>query len=236
MNAIHPQDLPDRALAAVISGFGLSYFLFYTLQFLLFHFPSLQEDIPIGLAVIAFSVGVMLWYLGVFLHQIIRASDESSTANQLKVQAGALFLNCTAAIPTIVFLFPSQPWLQLGYTSALAIIAIGSLPQKLLCDVNNQKCPDTSIVQLASVIMLSLTPIIHALAEPVTGASPLAIAFGRMVVIGSLSFALSSVQPLERVGFFRLWKFSLHVMHMMLTYSLVAYSKAVLQAAVTRMP
>ncbi|KAJ5654910.1 hypothetical protein N7490_001913 [Penicillium lividum] len=236
MNAIHPQDLPDRALAAVISGFGLSYFLFYTLQFLLFHFPSLQEDIPIGLAVIAFSVGVMLWYLGVFLHQIIRASDESSTANQLKVQAGALFLNCAAAIPTIVFLFPSQPWLQLGYTSALAIIAIGSLPQKLLCDVNNQKCPDTSIVQLASVIMLSLTPIIHALAEPVTGASPLAIAFGRMVVIGSLSFALSLVQPLERVGFFRLWEFSLHVMHMMLTYSLVAYSKAVLQAAVTRMP
>jgi hypothetical protein len=235
MNAIHPQDLPDRALAAVISGFGLSYFLFYTLQFLLFHFPSLQEDIPIGLAVITFSVGVILWYLGAFLHQIFRASNENSTANQLKVQAGALFLNCTTAIPAIVFLFPSQPWLQLGYTSALVVIAIGSLPQKLLCDVNNQKCPDTSFVQLASVIMLSLTPIIHGLAEPVTGASPLAIAFGRMVVVGSLSFALYLVQPLERLAFVKVWQLGFHGMHMMLTYSLVAYSKAVLQAAVARM-
>lgn len=236
MNAIPPQDLPDRALAAVISGFGLSYFLFYTLQFLLFHFPSLQEDIPEGLAVIAFSVGAMFWYLGVFLHQIFRASDESSTANQLKLQAGALFLNCTTAIPTVVFLFPSQLWLQLGYTSALVVIAIGNLPPKLLCDVNNQKCLDTSFVQLASVIMLSLAPMIHGLAEPVTGASPLAIAFGRLVVVGSLSFALYLLQPLERIGFVRLWKFSLHVMYMMLTYSLVAYSKAVLQAAVARMP
>jgi hypothetical protein len=115
------------------------------------------------------------------------------------------------------------------------IIAIGSLPQKLLCDVNNQKCPDTSFVQLASVIMLSLTPIIHGLAEPVTGASPLAIAFGRMVVVGSLSFALYLVQPLERLAFVKVWQLGFHGMHMMLTYSLVAYSKAVLQAAVARM-
>ncbi|KAJ5778465.1 hypothetical protein N7520_001711 [Penicillium odoratum] len=235
MNAIHPQDLPDHALAAVISGFGLSYFLFYTLQFLLFHFPSVQEDIPIGLVVITFSVGVMLWYLGIFLHQIFRASDGGSTANQLKLQAGALFLTCTTVVPAIVFLFPNQPWLQLGYTSALVVIAIGSLPQKLLSDVNNQKCPDTSLVQLASVIMLSLTPIIHGLAEPVTGALPLATAFGQMVIIGSLSFVLYFLQPLERIGLAKLWKFSLHGMHMMLTYSLVAYSKAVLQAAVARM-
>lgn len=223
-----PQDLPDRVLVAIFSGFGLSYFVVFLLQFLLFHFPSSQEAIPEALAVIAFGVGVTLWYLGV-------SSDENFTANQLKLQAGALFLNCTAAIPAIVFLFPSQPWLQLGHTSALVVIAIGSLPQKLLCDVNNQKFPDTSFVQLASVIMLSLTPIIHDLAEPVTGASPLATAFGRLVVVGSLSFALYLVQPLERLAFVKVWQLSLHGMHMMLTYSLVAYSKAVLQAAVARM-
>ncbi|KAJ5651615.1 uncharacterized protein N7484_005338 [Penicillium longicatenatum] len=196
MNAINPQDLPDRVLGAIISGFGISYFFVFLLQFLLFHFPSSQEAIPEALAVIAFG---------------------------------------TAAIPTIIFLFPAQPWLQLGYTSALAVIAIGSLPQKLLCDVNNQKSLDTSSIHLASVIMLSLTPTIHALAEPVTGASPLAIAFGRMVIIGSLSFAFYFLQPLERIGLARIWQLSFHGMHMMLTFSLVAYSKAVMQAAVARM-
>ncbi|KAJ5654986.1 hypothetical protein N7490_001989 [Penicillium lividum] len=235
MNAINPQDLPDRVLGAIISGFGLSYFIFFLLQFLLFHFPSSQEAIPEALAVIAFGVGVMLWYLGVFFHQLFRTFHERSTEQQLRLQAGVLFLIWTAAIPTIVFLFPAQPWLQLGYTSALAVIAIGSLPQKVLCDVNNQKSPDTSCIHLASVIMLSLTPTIHALAEPVTGASPLAIAFGRMVIIGALSFAFHLLQPLERIGLARIWQLSFHGMHMMLTYSLVAYSKAVMQAAVARM-
>ncbi|KAJ5938367.1 hypothetical protein N7466_001501 [Penicillium verhagenii] len=235
MNAINSYDLPDRVLGAIISGFGLSYFIVFLLQFLVFHFPSSQNDIPEALAVIAFGVGVILWHLGVFFHRIFCTSHERLNQQQLRLHAGVLFLIWTAATPTIVFLFPAQPWLQLGYTSALAVIAFGSLPQGLLYDENNQKPSDTSSIHLASVIMLSLTPTIHALAEPVTGASPLAMAFGRIVIIGSLSFAFYFLEPLERIGLARIWQLSFHGMHMMLTYSLVAYSEAVMQAAVARM-
>jgi len=78
-------------------------------------------------------------------------------------------------------------------------------------------------------------PTNHALAEPVHTPSLLATAFGQMV-IGILSGgAFYLLRPLERIGMAGGWQPSLYGMHLVLTYSLVAYSKAVLQAIVTHM-
>ena len=148
---------------------------------------------------------------------------------------GGLFLIWTAALPTIVFLFPAQPLLQLGYTSAFTIIAIGNLPSSLFSDLHIETSSGRFSLHFLSVVLLSLMPTIHALAEPVHTPSPLATAFGQMVISILFGGAFYLLRPLERIGRAGGWQPSLHVMHLVLTYSLVAYSKAVLQAAVTHM-
>lgn len=233
MDATNSRNLRDRVIGATISCFGFSYLFIFLLQFLLFHFPSSQETIPEALAVIAFSVGITLWYLGVVFIQVFRTFYSANSAEQQNsLQAGGLFLIWAAAIPTTVFLFPAQPLLQLRYTSALTVIAIGNLPEKLLCALYNEAFSGGLSLHVASVILLSLTPTIHALAEAVPSSSPLAFAFGRMVMISLLACAFYILQPLERIGLIKTWQPSPHGMYLVLTYNLVSYSKSVMQAAV----
>ncbi|CAG8015791.1 unnamed protein product, partial [Penicillium nalgiovense] len=93
-----------------------------------------------------------------------------------------LFLVWTAALPTIAFLFPAQPLLQLGYVSAFTVIAVGSLSDDYLQDTNTGAFSGRLSLQFASVGLLALVPTIHALAEPLHAPSPLATAFGRLVL------------------------------------------------------
>ncbi|KAJ5704811.1 hypothetical protein N7536_000500 [Penicillium majusculum] len=236
MDTLGYRNLRNYAIGAIIGMLGFSYFVIYLLMFLVFHFPSTQESIPYALAVIAYGGGIAVWYLCVVFQNGFNAfHKEKSTKEQDSMWFVGLFLVWTAALPTIVFLFPAQPLLQLGYASAFTVIAVGTLSDAYLKDVNTGAIPGRFPLQFASVGLLALVPTIHVLAEPLHAPSPLAAAFGRLVLINLFGCALYALRPLERIGIVRSWQPSLHGMYLVLTYSLVECSKAVMQVAISYM-
>ncbi|CAG7935216.1 unnamed protein product [Penicillium salamii] len=236
MDTVDYRNLRKYAIGAIIGILGFSYFAIYLLMFLVFHFPTSQESIPYALTVIAFGGGIALWYLCVVFQNGFHAfRKEGATQKQDSMWSVGLCLVWTAALPTIAFLFPAQPLLQLGYASAFTVIAVGSLSDAYLKDMNTGTFPGRLSLQLSSVGLLALVPTIHALAEPLHAPSPLAAAFGRLVLINLFGCALYALRPLERIGIVRSWQPSLHGMYLVLTYSLVEYSKAVVQAAIPYM-
>ncbi|KAI3091723.1 hypothetical protein CBS147333_10295 [Penicillium roqueforti] len=236
MDTLAYRNLRNYAIGAIIGMLGFSYFVIYLLVFLVFHFPASQESIPYALTVVAFGGGIAVWYLCVVLQNGFRAfHKEESTKKQDSMWFVGLFLVWTAALPTIAFLFPAQPLLQLGYASAFTMIAVGSLSDGYLQDMDTGAFSSRLSVQFASVGLLALVPTIHALAEPLHAPSPLAAAFGRLVLINLFGCSLYTLRPLERIGMVQTWQPSLHGMYLVLTYSLVEYSKAVMQVAIPYM-
>ena len=184
----------------------------------------------------AFGGGIALRYLCVVFQNGFRAfHKEESTKKQDSMWFVGLFLVWTAALPTIAFLFPAQPLLQLGYASAFTMIAVGSLSDGYLKDMDTGAFSSRLSVQFVSVGLLALVPTIHALAEPLHAPSPLAAAFGRLVLINLFGCSLYALRPLERIGMVQTWQPSLHGMYLVLTYSLVEYSKVVAQVAIPYM-
>ncbi|CAP87231.1 hypothetical protein PCH_Pc24g03230 [Penicillium rubens Wisconsin 54-1255] len=191
MDTLDYQNLRSCAIGAIIGTLGFSYFVIYLLMFLIFHFPSSQQSIPYALAVMAFGGGSAIWYLCVIFQNGLSAFQrEKMTKEQDSVWFGALFLVWTAALPTIAFLFPAQPLLQLGYASAFTMIAVGSLPDSYLKDMDMGAFSARLSLQFATVVLLALVPSIHALAEPLHAPSPLATAFGRLVLLNLCGYAL----------------------------------------------
>jgi hypothetical protein len=236
MDTLDYQNLRNHAIGAIIGMFGFSYFVIYILMFLVFHFPASQESIPYALTVIAFGGGIAVWCLCVVLQNTFSAfHKKESTKEQDSMWFVGLFLVWTAALPTIAFLFPAQPLLQLGYASAFSVIAVGSLSDAYLKYMNTGAFPGRLSLQFASVGLLALVPTIHALAEPFQDPSPLAAAFGRLVLINFSGCALYALRPLERMGMVQTRQPSLFGMYLVLTYSLVEYSKVVAQVAIPYM-
>jgi hypothetical protein len=236
MDTLDYRNLRNCAIGAIIGMLGFSYFVIYLLMFLVFHFPSTQESIPYALAVIAFGGGIAVWYLCVVFQNVFNAfHKEEATNGQALMWFVGPFLVWTAALPTIAFLFPAQPLLQLGYTSAFTMIAVGSISDIYLKDIDTGVSSGRLSLQFASLGLLALVPTIHALAEPLHAPSPLAAAFGRLVLINLFGCALYALRPLERIGMAQFWQPSLHGMYLVLTYSLVQYSKAVVQVAIPYM-
>ena len=236
MDTLDYRNLRNCAIGAIIGMLGLSYFAIYLLMFLVFHFPTSQESIPYAITVIAFGGGIAVWYLCVVFQNVFSAfHKEQSTKEQDSMWFVGLFLVWTAALPTITFLFPAQPLLQFGYASAFTVIAVGSLSDAYLKDMDTGVFPGRLSLQFASVGLLALVPTIHALAEPLHAPSALAAAFGQLVLINIFGCALYALRPLERIGMARSWQPSLHGMYLVLTYSLVQYSKVVAQVAIPYM-
>ncbi|KAF2999993.1 hypothetical protein E8E15_000785 [Penicillium rubens] len=236
MDTLDYRNLRNYAIGAIIGMLGFSYFVIYLLMFLVFHFPASQESIPYALTVIAFGGGIALWYLCVVFQNGFSAfQKEKPRKEQDSMWLVGLFLVWTAALPTIAFLFPAQPLLQLGYASAFTMIAVGSLSDGYLQDMDTGAFSSRLSVQFASVGLLALVPTIHALAEPLHAPSPLAAAFGRLVLINLFGCSLYALRPLERIGMVQTWQPSLHGMYLVLTYSLVEYSKVVMQVAIPYM-
>lgn len=236
MDTLDYQNLRNHAIGAIIGMLGFSYFVIYILMFLVFHFPASQESIPYALTVIAFGGGIAVLYLCVVLQNTFSAfHKKESTKEQDSMWFVGLFLVWTAALPTIAFLFPAQPLLQLGYASAFSMIAVGSLSDAYLKYMNTGAFPGRLSLQFASVGLLALVPTIHALAEPFQDPSPLAAAFGRLVLINFSGCALYALRPLERMGMVQTRQPSLFGMYLVLTYSLVEYSKVVAQVAIPYM-
>lgn len=226
------QNRRDCAMGAIISTFGLSYFCLFVLQFLLFHFPSSQDAIIGALAVIFFGAGVILWCLSSLFSCIFGTFQSGHRAEWQRIEfGGGLFLIWTATLPTIVFLFPNQPCLQLGYLCAFTVFAVGNMLDFLFGDPLLSASSIKFPYYCASLGLLSLVPTMHALAAPTQSVSPLAVEFGQMVMANILGATLYLLRPLERLARVQGWRPSVHTMRLVVIYSLVAYSKAVMQAA-----
>ncbi|OQE45739.1 hypothetical protein PENNAL_c0621G04504, partial [Penicillium nalgiovense] len=63
------------------------------------------------------------------------------------------------------------------------MIAVGSLSDGYLKDMDMGAFSTRLSLQFASVVLLALVPSIHALAEPLHAPSPLATAFGKLVLL-----------------------------------------------------
>ena len=200
MDTLDYRNLRNCAIGIIIGTLRFSYFVIYLLIFLIFHFPSSQQSIPYALAVMAFGGGSAIWYLYIIFQNSLSAfHKEKITKEQDSVCFSALFLVWTAALPTIAFLFPAQPLLQLGYTSAFTMIAVRSLPDSYLKDMDIGAFSARLSLQFATVVLLALVPSIHALAEPLHAPSPLATAFGRLVLLSLCGYTLYALRPLKRI-------------------------------------
>ncbi|KAJ6016488.1 hypothetical protein N7540_011079 [Penicillium herquei] len=178
MPSSSPRDLRDCAIGAVISIFGLGYFVLLFAQFLVFQFPATQDMIPDAIAVTAFSLCLILWYLANTLCFILGGLDGRDPVGcKTSICQSGLFLIWAAALPTVVFLFPNQPFLQLGYTSALTLVVLermfpgtSPMPQGY---VESIRYPG----YVTAIVLLSSMPTIHAIARPAPTASVLPTAF-----------------------------------------------------------
>ncbi|KAJ5642663.1 Hly-III-related protein [Penicillium lividum] len=226
------QNRRDCAMGAITSIFGLSYFFLFVLQFLLFHFPSSQDAIIGALAVIFFGAGVIVWCLCSLFYCVCGAIQSGNGADWQRLEwGGGLFLIWTATLPTIVFLFPNQPCLQIGYLSAFTVLAVGNLLEFLFCDPLPSALRIRFPYHCASLGLLSLVPSMYTLAAPVQNSPTLAVEFSRMVMTNILGATLYLLRPLERLAVVQGWRPSIHTMRLVVICSLVTYSKAVMQAA-----
>ncbi|KAJ6016419.1 hypothetical protein N7540_011010 [Penicillium herquei] len=194
-----PRDLRDCAIGAIISIFGLCYFVIFFAQFLLFEFPSTQDLIPDAIVVTAFSLCLMLWYLANALYHILSAFDGRDLAGyRSSICQSGLFLIWAAALPTVVFLFPNQPFLQLGYTSALTLVVLERMfpgtPPMPQGYVESIRYPG----YVTAIVLLSSMPTIHAIARPAPTASVLPAAFVRFLLTNAFGATALLLQPLER--------------------------------------
>ncbi|KAJ5531433.1 Hly-III-related protein [Penicillium freii] len=223
------QTLHDCAILAIISIFGLSYFYLFMIHFLLFHFPSSPGEILDSLSVLVYCAGVILWCLSSLVYRILYASHGSDAAEWQKLELGGiLVLIWTTTIPSVVLLFRAQPSLQLGYLAAFTVVAVGTLVDFLVWDPRICAARYRFPYSCISLGLLSLIPTIHTLTGTFQTPPLLAVHFGRVAIWNSLGAVFYLLRPLERMGVVNGWRPSLYVMHLVLAYSAVTYSRVIL--------
>lgn len=233
MSEAKSENLRDCAVITLIGIFGVSYFSLFALQYLIFHFPSTPADIVKTLSVLFFAIGVIGWYLLSLSYRVIASIHEDYAACWQRLEfGGVLLLIWTTTLPTVILLFPTQPFLQLGYLAVFSLVFVGSLVDLFMYD------PSIAMIRVrfpyycTSLGILALVPIIHSFTETPNAASELAIAFGRMAVMNTMGAVFYLLHPLERTGLVSGWQPSLYVMHFVLAYSAFKYSQVILQSSI----
>jgi predicted membrane channel-forming protein YqfA (hemolysin III family) len=230
MASPHAQSVRDCVVLSIINVFGIFYFYLFMIHFLLFHFPSSPAEILVAMSVLVFCAGVIIWCLLSLVYRALHAFQGNDAAKLQKLEfGGALVLIWTATIPSAVLLFRTQPALQLGYLCAFTIVAVGTLVDFLVWDSSHAARYRFPYI-CVSLGLLSMIPIIHSLTETPQISPSLAVHFGRVAMWNSLSAAFYLLQPLERTGAVTGWRPSLYIMHVVLAYSVVAYSRVILDA------
>jgi predicted membrane channel-forming protein YqfA (hemolysin III family) len=227
------ENLRDCAIITLISVFGISYFFLFAVQYLIFHFPPTPADIVGTLSVIFFAFGVIGWYLLCLSYRVIASFHEDQAACWQRLEfGGVLLLIWTTTLPTVVLLFPTQPFLQLGYLAMFSLVFVGSLVDLFMYD------PSIAMIRVrfpyycASLGILALVPMIHSFTESPHAAPELAIAFGRMAMMNTMGAVFYLLRPLERTGLVPGWQPSLYMMHFVLAYSAFQYSQAIVQSLI----
>lgn len=225
------QSLHDFAILTIINVFGLLYFYLFVVHFLLFYFPSSPRGILDSLSVLFFCAGVIFWCTSSLFYRFLDAFWGNDAAEWQKLEFGAtLVLIWATTLPSAVVLFHTEPYLQLGYISAFTVVAVGILVDFVICDPSCCAVRYRFSYSCVSLGLLSLVPTIYSLTGKSQSAPSLAIHHGRMAIWNSLGATFYLFRPLERIGVVNGWRPSLYVMHLVLAYNAVTYSRAVLHA------
>ncbi|CDM32570.1 unnamed protein product [Penicillium roqueforti FM164] len=80
------------------------------------------------------------------------------------------------------------------------MVAVRSLSDGYLKDMDIGAFSARLSLQFTTVVLLALVPSIHTFAKPLHTPSPLATAFGRLVLLNLYSCALYTLRPLKRIG------------------------------------
>ncbi|KZN92355.1 hypothetical protein EN45_025090 [Penicillium chrysogenum] len=225
------QSLHDFAIITIINIFVLLYFYLFVIHFLLFYFPSSPRGILDSLSVLVFCAGVIFWCTSSVFYRFLDAFRGNDAAEWQKLEFGAaLVLIWAATVPSVVVLFRTEPYLELGYISAFTVVAVEVLVDFVICDPSCCAVRYRFPYSCVSLGLLSLIPTIYALTGTSESASSLAIHHGRMAIWNSLGATFYLFRPLERIGVVNGWRPSLYVMHLVLAYNAVTYSSTVLHA------
>ncbi|KAF3002200.1 hypothetical protein E8E15_000400 [Penicillium rubens] len=129
------QSLHDFAIITIINIFVLLYFYLFVIHFLLFYFPSSPRGILDSLSVLVFCAGVIFWCTSSVFYRFLDAFRGNDAAEWQKLEFGAaLVLIWAATVPSVVVLFRTEPYLELGYISAFTVVAIEVLVDFVICD------------------------------------------------------------------------------------------------------
>ncbi|CAG8891841.1 unnamed protein product [Penicillium egyptiacum] len=151
------QSLHDFAILSIINVFGLLYFYPFPFDHLL----------------------VLIQPFYRFL-DALRGND---AAEWQKLEFGAiLVLIWATTLPSVIVLFRTEPCLQLGYTSAFTVVAVGILVDFVICDPSSYAAQYRFPYSCVSLGLLSLIPTIYALTRTFQNAPSLAIHLGRMAI------------------------------------------------------
>jgi predicted membrane channel-forming protein YqfA (hemolysin III family) len=229
------QSLHDFAILTIINVFGLFYFYLFVIHFLLFHFPSTPGGILDSLSVLAFCAGVIVWCLSSLFYRFLDAFGGNDAAEWQKLEFGAtLALIWAATLPSVVVLFRAEPCLQLGYLAAFTVVAVGILVDFVVSDPSVYAVQYWFPYSCVSLGLLSLIPSIYALTGTFQSPPALAVHFGRIAIGNSLGAAFYLLRPLERIGVVNGWRPSLYMMHLVLVYNAVTYSRIFLPAVLQK--
>ncbi|OQD77354.1 hypothetical protein PENANT_c111G00717 [Penicillium antarcticum] len=225
------QSLHNFAILTIINTFGLFYFYLFAIHFLLFYFPTSPDGILDSLSVLAFCAGVIIWCLSSLCYRFLDAFRGNDAAEWQNLEfAAILVLIWTTTLPSAVVLFRTEPCLQLGYFSFFTVVAVGILVDFLVCDSSACAARNRFPYSCVSLGLLSLIPIIHALTGTSQSPPALAVHFSRVAIGNLLGATFYLLRPLERLGVVTGWQPGLYVMHLVLAYNAVSYSRSLLPA------
>lgn len=160
--------------------------------------------------------------------------EEASDWQKLEF-GGILFLIYTATVPAVILQFSTQPPVQLGYLFSFTLIAVENIMDFLVLDLDTVNS-NASVIRArfpyhsVSLGLFALVPTIHALTETFHNPPQPSIDFLWFAGTNTLGAIFYLLRPLERMGAFNTWSPGLYIMHLVLIYSSIVYSRDVLKA------
>ncbi|KAH8430109.1 uncharacterized protein LDX57_007779 [Aspergillus melleus] len=216
----------DGAILVSIHLVGLSYFLFFLVSFLLWHFPTSPGTIVQAQAVTLYSSGVILWCLCSLAHRVRGTLYGSQAVSWLKLeQAGTLFLIYTTTVPLVILSSDQHGYLRLAYLFCFTIAVVGTMTDFLSYHLYFcQFC-----LALGSFALL---PPIYILRQPWALPSPLVVGLIRLAGWNLLAGLGYLARGPERLGLVGEWKPSLYLMHLAVILNSISYGRYIWDAAI----
>ncbi|KAJ5291407.1 hypothetical protein N7478_000658 [Penicillium angulare] len=223
--------LRDSAVIAIIDIFGITYFSIFTIQCLIFNFPTSTEEILHSIATLLFGASVVSWCFLSLAHRTMVVFKDARAQFLQKLEFGSiLFFEFATSLSFIILQFPDHSTLQLGYTCTLVVVFAAHLVDLLVETADFARATNRFPYHCIALGLIGMVPVIQALTDPVQDTSPLVSEVIRLVAYNLVGVAQYFGRPLERIGLFSGWQPSLYSMHALLMFSAVHLSRQLLKA------